>query len=470
VLEVVPSTLIGDTAVGSVSIVRELFQQAKLSGSCAILIDDIHTLCPSQHTESATHSSWAAGHLGVALKNEIDFIKGSDIWVVATAPDADAVDASLVSVNRIGRRVIDLVPPETPAQRLEIIRNSIDMYKEKNGLPTFDALNHDTILAVAGQLNGCTQYDLSRIVGLSIIHAFEVRGNTMVNNDDFRAAALQVRPSALRSFETTVPTTRWDDIGGSEDAKKVLQECVEWCLGKQKWIFDKYNLSPPKGVLLYGPPGCSKTMLARALACESGMNFISVKGPEVFSKYVGDSEKAVREIFRRARAVAPCVVFIDELDGMCAHRGHGGVADRVIAQFLTELDGLPSAMSTKSDSIIFVAATNRPDNIDGAVLRPGRIDRKVYVGLPQLGERKEIAKIQLSRIPHSKGITASWIADHTEGYSGAEIVAVCKEAAFHAIERNPAIDCIEVLDIEVSLKKIRPRISAKDVEWYKSIR
>ncbi|RNC31248.1 putative Transitional endoplasmic reticulum ATPase, partial [Trypanosoma cruzi] len=325
--------------------------------------------------------------------------------------------------ERFGKRVT-LLTPGSAEERYVCLKTCL---KERDAL---DSVSEETLLTVSQEAHGFTQCDLARLVEVAMVENFKMTGNVAVSDEALLAAAKLVRPSALKQFEVSVPNVTWNDIGGSEDAKKTLQDCVAWCLGKQQWIFRKFKLSPPQGVLLYGPPGCSKTMLAKALANESKMNFISVKGPEVFSKWVGDSEKAVRDIFTRARAVAPCVIFIDELDGMCAHRGSGGVSDRVISQFLTELDGLPAALNEKSDALVFVAATNRPDNIDTAVLRPGRIDRKVYVGLPDVSERRAIVSIHFARIPVATDLDADYVANRTEGYSGAEVVAVVKEAAF----------------------------------------
>jgi SpoVK/Ycf46/Vps4 family AAA+-type ATPase len=315
--------------------------------------------------------------------------------------------------------------------------------------------------------HGFNQRDLSKVRSTAAAVAFDARGSTSLQPTDLLQAARAVRPSALSTVEVAIPNVKWSDIGGSDEAKSVLKEYVEWCLGEQRWVFESLRLPPPKGVLLYGPPGCSKTMLAKALANESKMNFVSVKGPEVFSKWVGDSEKAVRRVFAQARAAAPCVVFIDELDGMCGHRGSGGVGDRVISQLLTELDGLPAAISSKSDNIILVAATNRPENIDGAVLRPGRIDRRVYVGLPTIGERRAIAELSLKRIPClASEVNPDLVASRTDGYTGAEVVAVCKETSFQALTRSMEAESVLGVDFEAALVKVRPRVSAEDVNWY----
>lgn len=453
---------------GSATVLREVFRRARCSAPSTVAIDDVHLICGSNSTSAGTR--WAMALLAGTLAEELGDIETHkrEIRVVATAPSVDSLNPTLTSSGLLTETVKTLQIPSSPLERAACLRESLAVYQQSTAdRHSHLAVSDPCLMEVAAQSHGFSQRDLHRLAEMACAHGFKTRHAIGVSDDDLRAAAKVVRPSSLKRFEVSVPNVTWADIGGSEAAKTVLREVVEWSLGKQAWIFKEFQLSPPKGVLLYGPPGCSKTMLAKALANESRMNFISIKGPEVFSKWVGDSEKAVRDIFQRARAASPCVVFIDELDGLCGHRGRGGVSDRVISQFLTELDGLPSALSEKENALIFVAATNRPDSIDPAVLRPGRIDRRVYVGLPQLAERAAIAAIQLQRVPTAPDLTSDFIAERTDGYSGAEVVAVVKEAAFHAVTTDPQASCVAVHDIEAALTKILPRIDRADVEWYK---
>lgn len=432
---------------------------------------------------------------------------GVHVLVVATALSASAVPTEL---TRLGRflNLSEVLPPATEASREHIIRHIITATTGRNILSLSDAERHvkantdiddsdsnntntnttttnnrNNLIdfkAVSDVTHGYTPADLSTVVATASANAFlRCQETSAINTEDILNAVRTVRPSAMKALEIQIPKVTWSDIGGSDEAKEALQSCVAWSLGKERSLFDALGVKPPRGVLLYGPPGCSKTMLAKALAHESGLSFISVKGPEVFSKWVGDSEKAVRDLFARARAVAPCVVFVDELDGMCGKRGAGGVSDRVISQFLTELDGLPS-MSTsnnnkkntqqqkkkKSTDIVFVAATNRPDNIDAAVLRPGRIDRKVHVGLPKRAERLAIATIGMRGLPISDDVSFDAIAEQTEGYSGAEVIAVCKEAAFQAIGESMAADFVTKQHVDEALKRVKPRLNKEEVEWY----
>ncbi|ORC90824.1 putative Transitional endoplasmic reticulum ATPase [Trypanosoma theileri] len=454
----------GDASdVTSSTVLREAFTRAKIAAPSTVLIDDLHLICGT-NPSSMAGSLWAMNLVAAVLCEELDNIKRQqlDVRVIASAPSAEAVSRSLLTRERFSNRVV-LLTPGSAEERLKCLKTIMD--KQKTLSSTH--ISEETLKSVAEQAHGFTQRDLAHLIEVGIVENFTSTGSIGLSDSSLQKALTIVRPSSLKQFEVSVPQVTWGDIGGSESAKKTLQDCVAWCLGKQSWVFRKFKLSPPKGVLLYGPPGCSKTMLAKALANESKMNFISVKGPEVFSKWVGDSEKAVRDIFTRARAVAPCVVFIDELDGMCSHRGQGGVSDRVISQFLTELDGLPAALDESSEALVFVAATNRPDNIDTAVLRPGRIDRKVYVGLPDLSERKAIVEIHFARIPVAPDLNAEYVASRTEGYSGAEVVAVVKEAAFLRVTEDAKAAYITHSDIDAALQKVKPRISQRDVEWYK---
>ncbi|XQJ29103.1 AAA family ATPase-like protein [Leishmania guyanensis] len=452
--------------VTTATALHEVFERARQSAPATVAIDDLHLICGRE--ASSAGSRWAMSLIAHALAAELLDLQSRrlDVGVIASAPTLASLDACLTVATLFGGSVVTLEMPSGPQERLACLRMCL-LELRLNDSAAGPGLSEACLLEVAERAHGFTQRDLHRLVETAVMQAFQTRQSIVPTDADLRAASAIVHPSSLKHFEVSVPTVTWADIGGSAEAKQTLCDVVDWCLGKQSWLFTEFNLTPPKGVLLYGPPGCSKTMLAKALANESRMNFISVKGPEVFSKWVGDSEKAVRDIFERARAASPCVVFIDELDGMCGHRGRGGVSDRVISQFLTELDGLPAAFGEKKRALVFVAATNRPDSIDGAVLRPGRIDRRVYVGLPTLPERCAITDIQFKHLPVAGDLTAHYVAERTEGYTGAEVVAVVKEAAFHAITVNASACHVTLADIDAALQKVRPRISAKDVEWYK---
>ncbi|MEM4676122.1 MAG: AAA family ATPase, partial [Nitrososphaerota archaeon] len=263
-----------------------------------------------------------------------------------------------------------------------------------------------------------------------------------------------------------VPNVRWDDIGGLEGIKQELKEAVEWPL-KHPDVFKRLGIRPPRGILLYGPPGTGKTLLAKAVATESEANFISVKGPEVLSKWVGESEKAVREIFRKARETAPCIIFFDELDSIAPRRGlhpDAGVTDRIVNQLLTEMDGLQTLKG-----VVVIGATNRPDILDPALLRPGRFDRLLYVPPPDLEARYQIFKIHTREMPLDDTVDLRKLAEITEGYTGADIEAVCREAAMVAARENINVEKVSMRHFETALQKIKPSVTEVEKAEYDKI-
>ena len=284
--------------------------------------------------------------------------------------------------------------------------------------------------------------------------------------DDFINAYKEVTPTAMREVYIEVATVHWADIGGLDTVKQHLIEAVEWPM-KQPEIFKRLGIKPPKGILMYGPPGCGKTLLARAVATESEANFISIKGPEVFSKWVGESEKAIREVFRKARMAAPAVIFFDEMDSLTPQRGGGGsdsgVSERVISQLLTEMDGILSLQD-----IVVIAATNRPNLIDPAVLRPGRFDRLIYVPEPDDKSRLQILKLYTTNMPLNKDVDLNQVATATRYYSGADLENICREAAMHALRRDIAAGEVTMKDFQDALKEVGPSVSPDMEKWYKS--
>ncbi|XP_052189572.1 calmodulin-interacting protein 111-like [Diospyros lotus] len=275
-----------------------------------------------------------------------------------------------------------------------------------------------------------------------------------VTFEDFEKAKMKVRPSAMREVMLEFPMVNWKDVGGQEEVKAQLMEAVEWPQ-KHQDAFKRIGTRPPTGVLMFGPPGCSKTLLARAVASEAGLNFLAVKGPELFSKWVGESEKAVRSLFAKARANAPSIIFFDEIDGLAVIRGKEGdgvsVADRVMGQLLVELDGLQQRAN-----VTVIAATNRPDKIDPALLRPGRFDRLLYVGPPSEIDREDIFRIHLRKMPCSPDVCIRELALLTEGCTGADISLICREAGLAAMEESLDASAIRMIHLRTAIKQVQP--------------
>jgi transitional endoplasmic reticulum ATPase len=289
----------------------------------------------------------------------------------------------------------------------------------------------------------------------------------IVKREDFREALKDVEPSAMREVLVEIPRITWDDVGGLEDAKLTLREAVEMPL-KSPESFARMGITPPRGILLYGPPGTGKTLLAKAVANESQSNFISIKGPEVMSKWVGESEKAVRLIFKKAKQVAPSIVFLDEIDAIAPMRGSGGgdsgVTERVVNQILTSVDGLESM-----EGVVVLAATNRPDILDSALLRPGRFDRMVLVSVPDKETRLQIFKVHTKKMP-LKGVDLNKLADATKNYVGADIEGLCREAGMQALRRDPAAKEVTMANFEAALKVVRPSVTEEIIKYYDGIK
>lgn len=450
VVEICPSYLYNNSSVSPEEVVKENFDRAVENTPSIIILDEIDILCPTRTGRLSETEKKIVSAILTCLDNiwTNDRLK---VFVIATTNKIDSIDPSLRRCGRLDREIE--IPTPDPNQRKLILTYLLSTSKSNLKTSHFEEIARITHGFVGADLVSlCSQASLLCNRRISDSLEFE----------DFKMALRTVRPSAMREIQIEIPNVKWCDIGGQDNLKLILKQAVEWPL-KYASSFVRLGVSPPRGVLMYGPPGCSKTMIAKALATESGLNFLSIKGPELFSKWVGDSEKAVREVFRKARQVAPSIVFFDEIDALGGERSSGSstsVQDRVLAQLLTELDGV-----TPLGNVTILAATNRPDRIDKALLRPGRLDRIVYVPLPDNQTRREIFRIKLSKMP-TKDVNIEYLVTKTENYSGAEVNAVCHEAAMMALEENIEIEYVDNKHFDKALTLIQPRTPESLIKLY----
>ncbi|XP_015265703.1 PREDICTED: LOW QUALITY PROTEIN: spermatogenesis-associated protein 5 [Gekko japonicus] len=448
---------------------RHIFSEAASRRPSIIFIDEIDALCPKR--EGAQNE--VEKRIVASLLTLMDGIgsEGSEgqLLVLGATNRPHALDPALRRPGRFDKEIEIGVP--SAQDRLDILHKLLKKVPH--------SLSATELIQLADSAHGYVGADLAALCKEAGLYALrrvlgqqanplddDVSGSVIITSNDFLKAMNEVRPSAMREVAIDVPKVSWSDIGGLDNVKLKLKQAVEWPL-KHPESFIRMGIQPPKGVLLYGPPGCSKTLIAKALAHESGLNFLTVKGPELMNKYVGESERAVREIFRKARAVAPSILFFDEIDALAVERGSssssGNVADRVLAQLLTEMDGIELLKD-----VTILAATNRPDMIDKALMRPGRIDRIIYVPLPDAATRREIFKLQFCKMPISDEIDLDELVQQTEKYSGAEITAVCREAALLALQEDIQARSIMGQHFQQALAIVTPRIPYSLQQFYES--
>ncbi len=456
--------------------IREVFKDAEENAPSIIFIDEIDSIAPKRDEVTGEVERRVVAQL-LALMDGLE--SRGKVVVIGATNRPNALDPALRRPGRFDRE-IEIGIPDRNARReiLEI---------HTRGVPLAEDVNLDKL---ADMTHGYVGADLAALVKEAAMRALrrimpeidvemekvprEILEKLEVSWEDFMNAYREMQPSTMREVLIEKPNVHWEDIGGLDSVKQELKEVVEWPL-KYRKLFTHMNVKIPKGILLYGPPGTGKTLLAKAVATESEANFISVKGPEFLSKWVGESEKAVREVFRKARQAAPCVVFIDEIDAVAPMRGRdlgSHVTERVVSQILTEMDGLEEL-----HNVTVIAATNRPDMLDPALLRPGRFDRLIYVPIPDKEARKEIFRIHLRGKPLGENVDIEKLAEKTDNYTGADIEAVCNEATMLAIREyiknggdpeNPKNAKIEMHHLEEALKKIKP-LSKEEREMYQKM-
>ncbi|ADI73914.1 AAA family ATPase, CDC48 subfamily [Methanohalobium evestigatum Z-7303] len=456
---------------------REIFEEAENDAPSIIFIDEIDSIAPKRGEVSGEVEQ----RIVAQLLSLMDGLKSrGEVIVIAATNRPSSVDEALRRGGRFDRE-IEIEIPDRDA-RLEILK------VHTRGMP-FD---NDIVLdELADITHGFVGADLASLCKEAAMRALrkimphikieeeippDILDSLKVTKNDFYEALKNIEPSAMREVVVEVAHINWDDIGGLDNAKQELSEAVEWPL-KYPDLFKAVNTTPPRGVILYGPPGTGKTMLAKAVSGESEANFISIKGPELLSKYVGESERAIRETFRKAKQAAPTVIFIDEIDSIAPRRGKSNdsnVTERVVSQILTEMDGIEELKD-----VVVIAATNRLDIVDPALLRPGRFDRMVYVSIPEKESRKMIFNIHLEGKPLADNVDIEKLANITEGYSGADIEAICREAALLALREviKPGLSKSEAKDIanrikinwshfEKAIARTKPTTSKKDMQFY----
>ena len=489
---------------------QRVFQYASTHAPCCVLMDDADLLCKSRSDSQTSHLQRRIVSCLLSLLDGIKGDSGTGVFVIAATTHPNSIDAAFRRPGRFDKEIEIGVPnaAEREAILTALVEDSKQLLLQMQGEAAGTSASSSAVRIeitphgigkVASQAHGMVGADLLQVLkeaqlvalykkpsltttlaadsvaclteslhDLSLSHSDPSGVNVItVTDDDLLQALPRVPPSALREIVVEIPTVYWSDIGGMDSVKQSLREVVEWPLLYPQ-LFASFAVHPPRGVLLYGPPGCSKTLMAKALATEGGMNFLTVRGPELLSKWLGESEKAVQTLFRRARAAAPSVVFFDEIDALAGKRGgsSAGVNDRVLAQLLSELDGIQS--SKDSQRVIVVAATNRPDMLDAALIRPGRIDRKVYVPPPDKLSREQIFRLELRKVPTASDINLSFLTELSDGFSGAEVVAVCTEAAMLAMDEGR--DDISQDLLEKVAKSITPQITANMLQFYAQLK
>ena len=450
---------------------RQIFEEAETNSPSIIFIDELDSIASKRdETQGEVERRVVA-----QLLTLMDGLQGrGQVIVIAATNRPDAIDQALRRPGRFDREIeIGIPDRDGRKQVLQVHTRGMPISRDKDGhwkkIDHFAEITHGFVgadlaaLAREAAMSALRRYlpeiDLDEPIPPKLLQEMKV------TNDDFKEALKDVEPSALREIMVEIPKVKWDEVGGLEDVKQQLKETVEWPLTNPEG-FERLGIKPPRGLLLYGPPGNGKTLIAKAIATESAANFIAIKGPEVMSKWVGESEKKLREVFRKAKQVSPCIVFLDELDALAPTRGTGGdnnVSDRLVDQLLTSMDGLENM-----EGVITIGATNRPEVIDSALLRPGRFDRMILVGEPDEDARKKILKIHTKSVP-LKNVKLGVLAKKMVGYTGADIEGVVREAAILALRKDHKAKEVTMKHFEEALELVVPSITEDTVKYYEEI-
>jgi transitional endoplasmic reticulum ATPase len=445
---------------------REIFQKAHETAPSIVFIDEMDAIAPKREEVTGEVERRVVAQL-LSLMDGMG--TRGNIIVIGATNRPSAIDPALRRPGRFDREIEIGVPDKKG-------RNEIVQIHTRN-MPLAEDVDIKRLSDITHGYTGADISALSREAAMKALRRYmpeinleeervppEILDKMVVKEDDFLSAYTEITPTAMREVYVEVPSVHWKEVGGLEEIKNELIQSVEWPLKKPE-VFKRMGIKPPRGILLYGPPGCGKTLLARAVATESEANFISVKGPEIFSKWVGESEKAIREVFRKARTAAPAIIFFDELDSIIPRRGAGysdsGASERVISQLLTEMDGIEALQN-----VVVIGATNRPDILDPAVMRPGRFDRLIDVPAPDSKALMQIFKIHAQNMPLSADVDLQEVAVKAKGYSGADVEALCREAAMNALRES--IDAKEVTrkDFDKAMESVSPSINPKMEDYY----
>ncbi len=449
--------------------IRDIFEEAEKTAPAIIFIDEIDAIAPKREDVQGEVERRVVSQMLTMM----DGLKArGKVIVIGATNRINSIDPALRRPGRFDREININVPDKKG--RLSILKI------HTRGMPLAKNVNLSEIASMTHGFVGADLEALTKEAAMNVLRKFlpkikidneeqipsEILEKLIIRQQDFLDALKVVRPSAMREVLVETPNVDWESVGGLDKIKQELKEAVEWPL-KYPEGFQRMGIRPPRGILLYGPPGTGKTLIAKAVAKESEANFIQVKGPSLLSMWVGKSEEGVRKIFERARQVAPCVIFFDEIDALAGRRGTNSgnkVTERVLNQILAEMDGLEELKD-----IIVIGATNRPDMLDPAMLRPGRFDKILLVNAPDEKGRENILKIHTKNMPLAKNIKISEIAKQTEGYTGADIEALAREAAMLSLRENKEAKEVKKKHFEEALEKIKPSISKPTIEVYKKI-
>ncbi|RLG60446.1 AAA family ATPase, partial [Candidatus Geothermarchaeota archaeon] len=448
---------------------RDIFEEARENAPSIIFIDEIDSIAPKREEVAGEVEKRVVSQL-LALMDGLE--ARGDVIVIAATNRPEALDPALRRPGRFDREIRIGVPDKNGRKEILQIHT--------RNMPLADDVNLEELARITHGFVGADLAALCREAAMNALRRFlpqidlekeviptDILEKLKVTMQDFNEALKYIQPSALREVFLEIPEVRWDDIGGLEDVKRQLKEAVEWPI-KYPDLFKRLGVRSSKGILLFGPPGTGKTLLAKAAATESEANFVAVRGPEILSKWVGESEKAVRKIFSLARQSAPCIIFFDELDAIAPRRGmdisSSGVTERIVNQLLSEMDGIQELKG-----VVVIGATNRPDILDPALLRPGRFDKVIYVPPPNLEARYEIFKIHTRNMPLADDVDLRRLAELTDGYTGADIEAVCLEAALSAAREDIRAKEIRMIHFEKALKIVPPSISPAMVREYERL-